>query len=358
MSTSAQFVDCVNIQMTLPEAFAGNRNDNPYSQAAITQFLKSSVNTNNVLVNAIKQEGGKLRTAQVIWQQRYTPTDVTEGIEKGCAEGEVIGELSQEYTISSTAGVSITEKITPDALRQRCEADNLYVTKRILALMDAALSKGEVLMAEQIALNLGYFASDADAGTPGANSEKTVFKYDTVGGNLLTKPYETIVGDAEDNGFRLPPVVMGGRVWADYARAMKAVGLNSQGQDLAEYINQNSYVFAYSREIAAALGDAKAAVAVAPGVIQLIESNYTESPIVTMNDDALKISTMMHPALPITFDYKAVFDKCDEVWNLTISWNFDLAFLPADIFKAGDRLNGVNGINKYILNECGTLCPE
>lgn len=365
MSTGSQFVACPEIQMGIVQAFAGNTNNAPYSNAALVRFLKSDVNTNNVLVEAIKAEGYKLKQAKVVWSQRYTPEDAQEGLTVGCAEGEVIGELSQTYTLDALAGVEISERISPGLLRERCEADNLWLAKRVNAMFDVLGSKAEAYIASVIALNTGYFSTDVDNGNPaGTTTEKTVFKYETAGGNLVTKPYETIIGDAEDNGFRMPPVVFGGRVWADYARAMKAVGLNSQGQDLAEYIRQNMYIFEQSREVASAFNNPKAAVAIAPGSVQILDSNYTQSPLVTMDDDALKIGTLTHPVLPITADYIAKFEPCSTAehpsgyWDITLKWNFDLAFMPDDMFKADDRLFGVNGINKYVLEECGTLCPD
>lgn len=365
MSQSSQFVSCPAVQMSINEAFFGNTNNQPYSKSALVRFLKSDVNTNNVLVNAIKAEGYKLKQAQVVWPQRYTPIQATDGLPVGCEEGEVRGELSQTYTLDPLAGTYMATKIAPGLLRERCESDAAWLGKEIAAVMDAVVSQAEAKIADAVALNKGNFASDVDNGDPaGTTTEKTVFKYETAGGNLVTKPYETIVGDAEDNDFRMPPVVFGGRVWADYARAMKAVGLNSQGQDLATYIQQNMYIFEQSREVANALGNPKAAIAIAPGTVQIIESNYTQSPLVTMDDDALKIGTLTHPVLPITFDYVAKFEDCgteeypNGYWNITIKWNFDVVFMPEDMFQATDRLFGVNGINEYILEECGTLCEE
>lgn len=365
MSKTSQFVSCPAMQMSINEAFFGNSNDMPYSNAALVRFLRSDVNTNRVLVTAIKQDGYKLRQAQVVWPQRYTPDQAQDGLPVGCEEGEVRGELSQTYTLDPLSGSWFATKIAPGLMRERCESDSAWLGREIAAVMDAVVSKAEATIAAAVAVNLGNFATDVDEGDPaGTTTEKTVFKYETAGGNLVTKPYETIIGDAEDNGFRMPPVVFGGRTWADYSRAMKAVGLNSQGQDLAQYIQQNMYIFEQSREIATALGDPKAAVAIAPGAVQIIDSNYAQSPLVTMDDDALKIGTLTHPELPITFDYIAKFEDCgteeypNGYWNITIKWNFDVVFMPDDMFQANDRLFGVNGINKYVLEECGTLCPK
>ena len=95
-------------------------------------------------------------------------------------------------------------------------------------------------------------------------------------------------------------------------------------------------------------------MAIIPGAVQMISFNEFKG-ILEMNDSTLVQGTLQHPdpALPLTFDYRAEY-TCNgadqKVWNFEISLNHDFIFLPADMYQAGDRLEGVNGILTFRSN--------
>jgi hypothetical protein len=95
-----------------------------------------------------------------------------------------------------------------------------------------------------------------------------------------------------------------------------------------------------------------AAYSIIPGAVQMISFNEFKG-ILEMNDSTLVQGTLQHPDpnLPLTFDYRAEY-TCNgadsKVWNFEVALNHDFIFLPADMYQAGDRLEGVNGILKFV----------
>jgi len=355
MSTLSNYVACEALQRRLAEVFPGQDNMKAYSRFSIIRFLLSEANTNRVLRQTIAPDG-KLRTVRVVYSQRRLPDETEANALVECETGVVNGETSKDYTIDPAVGRKKSDLIDPELLRLRCESDETYFARQVLELMDVVLAATERDFANYIALNLGYFASDTIAGDPaGTTTEKTVYSQSATG-VILTDAYEEITTDAIANQSAVP-VVFGSLTWQKYAKKIDAACCNEQGIDAGLYAANNNYLFAYSVEAAEALGDPKAAFTLVPGAVQMIYANEFANPILQVDDDALKMGTLMHPVFnDLIFDYKLKLEDCGKKWTVTVALNADLAFLPDDIYKTNDRLFGVNGINKYILETCYEPC--
>lgn len=356
MSTLSSFISCEAIQMGIAEAFAGQTNIKPYSDLNITKFLLSSTNTSNVLKQTIAPVG-KLRTVRVIYGQRPVKGESSEGALLRCERGEKSGETSKDYTLDPETGFRKPLLISPDDLKLRCEADSLYIAREVMKLADAVMVDAEQYYADQIALNMGNFATDVDEGlAPGTTTRRTVYAQSATG-VILTDAYEAITGDAYDNQTG-SPVLFGARPWWNYFKKIDAACCSEIGIDAGIYAAQNGVLFAPSRESSEALGAINAAFALAPGAVQLIYANEFANPTIQMDQDSLKQGTILYhnAQVPITLDYKAKYDDCENLWDISVALNSDLAFMPDDMYKVGDRLSGVNGITSYELETCYTPC--
>lgn len=355
MSVLTSFVNCEPIQAAIMNMFYGQTNIKRYTPANITRFLLSDVNTDGVLKQTMAPNG-KLRTVRIVYPQRFTPSDANATAAAHCETGTPRGETSKDYQLDPNVGVHQTLKVSVDDLRYRCESDELYVARTVLELMDNAIALAEQEFADKLALNLGFFATDADAipPNPGANTEKTVY-FRSSTGVLLNDAFRTITFDARAE--QLPmPVVFGYENWWGYAQNVGAACCNEQGIDVSLYAQNNPFRFAESREAMIALGDPKAALSLSPGAVQVIWANRYENPLINISQGTLTQDTLLHPELPITFDYKVKYDDCENEFDITVSWNADLAFQPEDMYQATDRLFGTNGIHKYIGEDCYQPC--
>ena len=356
MSAFSEFVDCANVQAGIAEVFFGNTNMKAYTKANITKFLLSGTNTDNVMKNIIASNG-KLRTVEVVYGQRYTIDEVGDSGIVTCATGAVQGETSKTYTIDPKEGSNIAFFVPMGELRRRCEADVNYLNKEILKAMQGLIAGVEKKTADKMVLNLGNFASDVDAGNPaGTSTYKEGLGWYTDGA-IRYGAYEAVTFENMANDFDMAPVVFGSEAWFKYAKAIGAACCGDNGVDAGLYASQNPYLFAYSREIATALAEPTAAVSVIPGAAQLIWANEFENDLLRINNGGqLTQSTILYPDadLPLAFDYRAEL-TCDaegnKGWKVELALSHDVVFMPDDMFKAGDRLEGVNGINQFRI--CG-----
>ena len=356
MSTLASFISCPNVQVGLGEVFFGQSNLKSYNQGNILKFLTSGTNTDGVMKSTVAT-GGKLKTVEVVYGQRYTVDEVGDSGIVTCETGTVQGETSKTYTLDPADGSNIKWSVPTSELRRRCEADANYINREILKAMNAVIAGAEKKTADKLVLNLGNFASDVDAGQPaGTSTYKAAPGYDS-SNRLSYAAYEMVSYETMANDFMTVPVVFGGESWFKYAKAIGAACCGDNGVDAGLYATNNPYLFSYSREIPAATGETSSAVALVPGAVQLLWANEFEQEILQFDNGSLFQGTLLYPdpALPITFDYRAEY-VCGEggskVWKFELALNHDVVFMPDDMFKATDRLFGVNGVNEYRI--CGS----
>jgi hypothetical protein len=361
MSNITGYIDCVNVQTDLPTVFMGYNNQSVATLGNITKFLLSDVNTQNVLKNAIAT-AGKLKTVEVIYEQRGTADDLSDSGIITCEVGEATGETSKLYTIDPADGTSRNWSLKTGELRRRCEADSAYVARQIFQKMNEIIAGVEAKTAAKIALNTGNFASDVDAGNAaGTSTYKEGLGYLTSGA-ISYGAYEAVSFENMNNDFTQTPVVFGGEKWFKYAKAVGAACCGDLGVDVGLYASNNPMLFAYSREITAALSEQTAAISMIPGVAQFIWANEFENDVLQINNGQLTQGVLMYPDpnLPLMFDYRAEY-KCieggDKQWAFSLALSHDVVFLPNDMYKSGDRLEGVNGVNQFRICGEAQTCP-
>jgi len=129
------------------------------------------------------------------------------------------------------------------------------------------------------------------------------------------------------------------------------------GVDVNKYGQQNPFGMAYSHKIAAITGDADTAIFIAPGVVQALlfnEFKDTGGSIDHFNNGGQLVQSIWSypdPLLPFDFDYRAeyVCSGTSRYWRISLSLPMEFAYLPANMYQAGDRLEGVNGVNEFVI---------
>ena len=361
MSAIEGYVACPYVQTGLAELFLGNGNTGLGSKGNLTKFLLSATNTDG-FAQSIIASNGKLKTIEAVYRQRSTVDDVEDGGIISCAEGAEEAETSKLYTLDPSEGSRISWSVTTSEIRTRCEADANFVNRLILDKMNAIVMGVEKKSAEKLVLNTGNFASDVDAGNPaGTSTYKEGVAY--VSGAINYGAFEAVTFENMNNDFNQVPVVFGGESWFKYAKAIGAACCGDDGIDAGLYASQNPMLFAFSREVTTAIGEAEAAISVIPGMVQMITANEFENEILAFNNGgALFQGVLMYPdpTLPLMFDYRAEY-KCTEggvkKWHFELALSHDLIFYPEDAYKVGDRLEGVNGVNEFRLCGAKAACP-
>ena len=354
MSALSSFIACPNVQLSLFDSFGyDNLKAEPLP---LLSFILSAQNRSEVIQNQINFRDHGRKTVEVVYGQRFLESMVQDGGRVTCGTFANDGETSVLYSLTPSDGYHVGFKLTSSELEERCEQDSAYIAREIFKMMDVLTRKVATNAAIQLVANSGNFASDVDAGSPAGTS---TFKTTTTFTSNVpqTTAVEDIAFQNMTNDFTQMPFVFGGERWWKYIKALNAIApgaFNDGGVSASLYASQAGVTFGYDRRIQLNSGNALNALAVIPGAIQMISFNEFKG-ILEMNDSTLVQGTLQHPdpALPLTFDYRAEY-TCNgadqKVWNFEISLNHDFIFLPADMYQAGDRLEGVNGILTFRSN--------
>jgi hypothetical protein len=112
---------------------------------------------------------------------------------------------------------------------------------------------------------------------------------------------------------------------------------------------------AFSDRVSMNASNADDLVAIVPGSVQLLHFNEfigADGNINYIDDDSIKQGVLAYPdaTIPVTFDYRAEY-SCNnsgaKTWTIELALNYAFAYLPTDIYKAGDQLEGVNGLTSF-----------
>jgi hypothetical protein len=148
-----------------------------------------------------------------------------------------------------------------------------------------------------------------------------------------------------DSGVNGSPFVIGQGKLAEVMRMLNVGCCNQWGANIANIGGDMD--FYRSRHVGQVLGDPNAFIALEPHAAQFITYNEyvgtyrKQTPTLTMG-------TLTDPFTGITYDLKAMYDECAEVWIFSLKKKFDLWVLPDNAYKTTDYLNGVNGLMKFI----------
>jgi hypothetical protein len=353
MSALSSFIACPNVQLSLFDSFGvDNLKAEPLP---LLSFILSAPNRSDVIQNQINFRDHGRKTVEVVYGQRFLESMVQDGGRVTCGTFSNDGETSVLYSLTPSDGYHVGFKLTASELEERCEADSNYIAREIFKMMDVLARKVATNAAIQIIANGGNFASDVDAGNPaGTSTSKNAATVLTSGAPSMDAT-EVIAFQNMANEFTNMPFVFGGEPWWKYIKGLQAstgAFFNDDGFSTGLYAQQAGITYGYDRRIQLNDSSAAAAYSIIPGAVQMISFNEFKG-ILEMNDSTLVQGTLQHPdpSLPLTFDYRAEY-TCNgadsKVWNFEVALNHDFIFLPSDMYQAGDRLEGVNGILKFI----------
>jgi hypothetical protein len=352
MSAIESFISCNAVQTDLTEAWAY---DNLIGDATpIVDTLLSPINREGFIQNNINFRPSGKKAVEVIYGQRTIESDINDGGLVNCTSGSTIGETSTTYEIGDTGG-NFAFSYTLQDLQTRCQADRFLIAKRIRSVMDAILAQAETNGAIFLLANAGNFASDVDNGQPAGTTTQKQVSTILANGQIDYNAIESIAYEYQNNGFNGQPIVFGNEPWLKYYRALGAACCGLTGVDAGTYFNQNSYLFAQARKIAAN-GGPNEAIVMAPRACQMITYNeFSSGGGWDVATGTIIYGTLMHPDpryANIMFDYSAELtcSGTTKTWTFRLALNYDFIAMPINMYQTGDRLEGVNGILNFIIN--------
>lgn len=350
MSQLSGIISCPQIQGQLNEFWATCDPTKIREGTVLQDFLYSEANaiggSPKKMTERVSPGGGKVRQVEYIYSPRILESEVAEDTGRDdCTSSNQIGETSTVVTIPDSY-VQADFYVSPFELKTKCMSNELYFAEKLQQTIDAVVRKRETKLFNAMELMYGGFS----AGEPDVTAKvKSVATRQTNPANLDADAMAQIGISTRYAGYCAPPVVFGGREMGDYMRKLNAGCCYTEGgYDIGGLLSQYGMAFLESYRADDSFGT-DGFMTVQPGAMQLVEYleyEGTDGQINTIDSDLLKLTVIMDPRTGARFDLKINVD-CNGVYHVFVRSYFKLITLPVDMFYAGDRLNGVNFLNRF-----------
>lgn len=350
MSQLSTYVSCPDIQLRLNEIVECD----PaliVEPTVLTNFLLSDLNLTGArqgkLTSTIAPGNSKRRRVEVVYSPRLSEDDVLVGEGRdNCSVDNKIGETSQLYEIGDDEYIQAEASMNIFELSTTCEDNSERFARTLMMLMSQVDRKMESTLFDQLLAQYGSYAVDYPGVTDKILAVQT--KYSDERYNV--DAFENLGTAARWNAYCSVPFVIGGVNWGKYMRATNAGCCSRDGINVAELAAQYGMIFAESYRADAQWG-LDYAMMLDAGHAQLIEWLEFEGPNgINMFDMAdFKAMVIVNPRNGNRYDVKITVD-CNLNISIILRKYFKLATLPDDMFYAEDRLSGVNGINRLVID--------
>ncbi len=315
-------------------------------------------NTRGVTMEQVGDgQNGHRKSVRIMHKQRAVVSDV--GDSKTCTEGDERAIFEENFDVNLHSELSI--KMTEAHVRALCDA---YSQFQVLSKTKGDASGQIAVMrdfAENIMMDLNAIRTDINqkflttyaisTGTyQGGNTSNTYPVIKSADNALVLTGFNVFKQDLRKINSGLVPIVFGGGNMDLAISAAEYGCCNNAGQDFGVMRNQGAGFKFYQdyEDMATYLGNANAIGAFMPKSVQFVPYNKYVGNFQTQIG-IMSRGLMPDPVLPgIKYDIRLKPNECGEYYNLWVNLDYDFWFAPTNIFKSGDRLEGVNGVLKAI----------
>lgn len=348
MSVLSGIVNCPEIQTNLDEHFTGM---NPATVLEIPNYLNFLVSDMNragfVQVQDMVTPGdGKIRNVEVLYDCRLDETQVDETFDITCDGDRELGNTQKTYSIDPAVdGLKYFFSLDYATIRENCQENGAWFLSRLMKAINVMDRRVASKVADDTVLHIGSFVDTTDV----VADVKTVQTVDASGNNTQNL-IEEVAYNSENNAFNSVPWIFGwGETKKYFARVAAGCCLQT-GLDLAAFSSQNDMVFSGDYRIEDAFGTNNFLVTQV-GALQLITYNEFQGWKQT-NDESFETVEIVSPFTGIAYDMfmSKVCTGGKIKVNVTLRVAVKVISMPSDMFCAGDRLEGVNFVNQYVIN--------
>ena len=353
MSIVTGYANCPQIQTDILNLW--NEDGTVTTQGAeYLQVLLSDINTTGVISSQINSGTRRLRQVEMTYQQRHLISDVENAGRVSCSPQSKQGELTTIYDIDPDKGSRWGFQLDMIELERKCRDDQYYLAREIMRGMDVLRRAINDKSLVELVAAKGNIALDVlNGNAPGTTQYLDTKTKNTTTGAILYDLVEDVAQNVLDNEVfaGLAPVIIGGGDYTKYARAIQAACCGDNGVDVNTMLAQNSALFLNSKTIGTYAGAATRGIVMQPGSVQLLRYNEFlnggDLAGLQTEDKVLGVIADPDPRFAgLVYDYYAEY-KCvgtQRYWDFQLALSHDTAYLPTDLFRAGDDLEGVNGI--------------
>lgn len=357
MSATCAIVSAEAIQKTLNEGFAYD-NMAPDSHETLRHIL-SPENVAGAQVKMITDRPSKTNPVKVIWDQRLGADDVNEGRGECVVDNDEC-DLSETYNFDTTDAINSAFSVSPIDLAGTTEENSAFVARKLLKHIGAVDAGTSRRLAETIAAEYGAWSTDT-ANIRGAGVTADILQVnDYIGttGNpnpVLAQQIRRAMGLTRIKG----GVIAGGSAILDYFERAFSRGQAQNGWDITEMVGRYGFRILddliLADELATVGGGATNAAIGLGGVIPLVFNLFANS-YNAMNDSTNVATVIYSPWTGLPLDLKINRACAEDPWSITVTATTKFITMPDELYKAGDRLEGVK--NLALINvTCDDLTP-
>lgn len=339
----ATVASCPAMQASLDELWAIQ---DPSTKIAVgetgaIEYLMSDVNTSGFLQVQTNPSANKKRQVDLIYSPRILASELGSSGTATCDSTNLIGERTESYT-APTQATDYAFGFNYSDLNARCEADELYLSKKIMQVMNSIVRSMEAkTLADLILLKGSFGPNEADV-TSDIKTVTTSVSADPSKGNFLEEIwYAGVNAGYESNVFVL--------AWNELLKAAKRLDATccaDNGLNLADLKTATGVSIIPTKGVEAVTAP-NGFIMLAQGAAQLLTYNEYGSGLHEINDDTYKQGVIVHPKYGIPFDY-SVNNHCGVV-SVYLRVFHEAVGLPDDMFCYGDDLYGVTYINEGVV---------
>lgn len=335
---------CPDTQVGLGMAF--NKFASTYEALPFLEFLNSQSNRSNITDMITRPQGKLINVDVTYWRRRAEAALLFNQPNPVCSGGDIDPDAIETYQLDSSINIQAIEKTTIGDLERHCTSNPQYFAELIARLTDQVERGVATKSATQAATLIGSWASNvtADANenlvvsTKFADSKQNpdfigdiklaTMKTNYVGGavifadTLMYRAYmDALVGCCTDSGIDVSSALAsyGYATMYDY-RLEQAMASSSQGINTSLITQNGALALLYHTRSGWKDGlseDWK------------IGSDYAFRAIIGRTGTPMDLT---------------ISDNCGEI-TIAVTATTKVVGLPQDMYKAGDRFEGVNGVN-------------
>jgi hypothetical protein len=351
MSYVNEIIDCVKIQGALNDLWGNpvRQLKEEESRPHLAYTLSAQNNTSNI---AISEGRGKIRTVEVVYDQRPLASEVQENMAHGCVASSTEVDKVKQYEMDITRNIGMEMSFDASEFVGTCEEDLPYIARKVDGKLHAIRDKMAERIAADIIAELGSWASNVENVDVGGNLVLQAFI-----NNQRHQPNPTAWIDL-DMAMMITNLreagVFGNQILTHAFRAAAVGGVANFGINLREALEVYGKGVFYDRFVTDALvagGGGQASFVQQLGAAQVAFWNKYANPLfVEVGTAASRGYVLNDPIYGFPIDARFHMD-CDKV-NLKLIVTPKVITLPDDMFKVGDRMAGVNGLAGITVDNC------
>lgn len=331
--TAGEFTEgiCERVQTSLLSLLGNKAPEVQRTKTGYLQAITSPQNMSGVNLVPVDPGNGKKKKVKIDFTQRGTEADIVTTQNTDCSTQIEKTPFEDEVEVTSyirTKGI----KFDDNEMRKLCEPDSQWMSRIVNGELDAMIRVLNKKLILQQASNFGAF-NPAIVGT-----KKAVQMLSNSGESARFRGEAEIMRDFNKLDVSGRPILIGDGNLDIYTRMSNIGCCNNFGVDMSQ---TGKFDYFNDRFVGDIIGGDDDFIALAPGYVQLLTWNkYVGS--YKKENGTFAHGTIMDPITGLTFDMKWHFNDCNDTWSLFFGLWYDLYFLPANAYAAGDELEDVN----------------